>query len=50
MSNKAYINALFEEGTRDDLIRWIKKLDEENDKLRDEVKKLSQGHHTNYVM
>ena len=37
---KAYLNALAEEGTRQDLIDWLCKLDAENDELRDEVKRL----------
>ena len=31
---KAYLNALAEEGTRQDLIDWLVKLDAENDALR----------------
>jgi hypothetical protein len=31
---KAYLNALHEEGTRQDLLEWIIKLDGENDALR----------------
>lgn len=31
---KAYLNALAEEGTRQDLIDWLVKLDVENDRLR----------------
>ena len=34
MTNKAYINILAEEGTREDLIYWIIKLDEEVDYLK----------------
>ena len=35
--SKAYLNALSEEGSREDLIQWLFRLDEENDKLRDEL-------------
>lgn len=31
---KAYLNALHEEGTRQDLLEWLCKLDGENDALR----------------
>lgn len=31
---KAYLNALAEEGTRQDHIDWLVRLDEENDRLR----------------
>lgn len=37
---KAYLNALAEEGTRQDLIDWLCKLDAENDKLRDGIREL----------
>lgn len=38
--SKAYLNALAEEGTRQDLIDWLCKLDAENDRLRDAAKAL----------
>ena len=44
---KAYLNALAEEGTRQDLIDWLVKLDAENDALRAKITKadylLTQG-------
>lgn len=40
--SKAYLNALSEEGTRQDLIAWLVRLDKENDDLRDKVKLLEK--------
>lgn len=40
MSNKAYINNLSEEGSRAELIYWIKKLDGEIDVATIEIKRL----------
>jgi hypothetical protein len=34
---KAYLNALHEEGTRQDLMDWVVKLDDEVDTLRDQL-------------
>ncbi len=42
MTSKAYLNALAEEGTRQDLIDWLVKLDSENDALRAQVKALQK--------
>ena len=42
MTSKAYLNALAEEGTRQDLIDWLVKLDSENDALRAQVKALQE--------
>ncbi len=39
--SKAYLNALAEEGTRQDLIDWLCKLDAENDRLRDALRKIA---------
>lgn len=33
--SKAYLNNLFEEGTRRELFEWLCRLDKENDKLRE---------------
>lgn len=33
---KAYLNALYEEGSRADLLEWLVRLDKENDQLKDE--------------
>lgn len=41
---KAYLNALAEEGTRQDLINWIVKLDAENDALRDKIMSQQKAH------
>lgn len=35
--SKAYLNALAEEGSRQDLIDWLIKLDKENDELRQKL-------------
>jgi predicted nuclease with TOPRIM domain len=37
---KAYLNALYEEGTRKELFEWVCKLDKENDQLRDDKRRL----------
>ena len=34
MTTKAYLNALSEEGTREELMEWVRKLDAEVDALR----------------
>ena len=39
--SKAYLNALAEEGTRQDLINWLGKLDAENDELRDTLRTIA---------
>jgi hypothetical protein len=39
---KAYLNALYEEGTRKELFEWVCKLDGENDQLRDDKRRLDE--------
>ncbi len=39
--SKAYLNALAEEGTRQDLIDWLCKLDAERDYLRDALQRIA---------
>ena len=39
--SKAYLNALAEEGTRQDLMNWLGKLDAENDELRDTLRTIA---------
>jgi hypothetical protein len=47
---KAYLNALYEEGTRSDLLHWLVKLDAERDALHASLTHiaavLSPGHRT----
>ena len=38
--SKAYLNALFEEGSRTELFDWLCKLDAERDALRDTLRKV----------
>ena len=37
--SKAYLNALYEEGTRQEIFDWLVKKDAEVDRLKDEIKK-----------
>jgi hypothetical protein len=41
---KSYLNALYEEGTRNDLFQWVCKLDAENDRLRDALREMLAAH------
>ncbi len=39
MANKAYLNAIWDEGDKREIFQWLCKLDEENDRLRAELRK-----------
>lgn len=36
--SKAYLNALYEEGSRQDIFNWLCRLDAENDELRKQLR------------
>lgn len=40
--SKAYLNALYEEGTRKEIFEWLCKLDKENDDLREKLRELEE--------
>jgi hypothetical protein len=43
MTSKAYINALWEWGTRDEIIDKLKQIDEENDRHRSALQRIASG-------
>lgn len=40
--SKAYLNALKEEGTKEEIFEWLCRLDKENDELRKELQETKQ--------
>lgn len=40
--SKAYLNSLYEEGSRKEIFEWLCKLDKENDELRAKVARLEE--------
>lgn len=42
--SKAYLNALYEEGSRQEIFEWLCRLDKENDELRGKIKEQQRFH------